>query len=201
MITKILKPTEKNIELASSSIKNNEVVCFKTDTIYGLAANPFSDDAIKKIFKAKQRPENKPILLLASKTYPLENLVEITPKTKEIINTYWPGSLTIIFPLKQNHCLSKFVTAGANTIAIRIPDDKLCNKLCNLGGGLITSTSANISGKQTKNSAQEILTEFEDGCLSYILDGGKPKSKLPSTLIKIQDEKVVVLRQGNLIVK
>lgn len=197
MKPKILKPTQENISLMGEQIAKGEVVCFKTDTIYGLATNPFSDDAVKKIFEAKQRPEDKPIILLASQNFDIESIAVLTEKEKEIVNKFWPAPLTIIFNLKPNHGLSKFVTCGQNIIAIRKPADALSNVLALQAGGLITSTSANISGNEVKNNAQDIQKEFENTSLKFILDGGKTQDITSSTLIKIENEQIKILRQGN----
>lgn len=200
MQTKILLPTQHNMELAAKAILENKIVCYPTDTIYGIAANPFSQQAVSKIFQAKQRPDNKPIILLASKNYPLENLVYINKQTKEIIKKYWPASLTIIFKLKE-HTLASQITCGSDTIAIRVPDNNLCNSLCELAGGLITSTSANLSGKEVKTTAQDILAEFGSSAFAYILDGGTTQNTTPSTIIDATGENIKVLRMGKVMIE
>lgn len=198
MKTKILKPTEENLKFLGQEIKNGKIVCYKTDTIYGIAANPFSDEAVEKIFKAKQRPDNKPIILLASQDYNIENLVFVNDKTSLLIKKYWPCELTIIFKLRKENNLSTLVTCSQNTIAIRKPNDYVCNKLCFHAGGLITSTSANISGQPTKNSPKEILQEFGENAFDYILDSEICQNTLPSTLIDATGEEIKILRQGKI---
>ena len=197
MKTKILKPTQENLEFLGNEIKNGKIVCYKTGTIYGISANPFSSDAVEKNFKAKKRPDNKPIILLASKEFNLEPMVYVNDKTKEIMDKFWPCELTIIFKLKQND-LSSLVTCGFDTVAIRKPNDFVCNELCKYAGGLITSTSANISGQTPKNSPELILSDFEDGDIDYILDGGVCENTLPSTLIDSSGEQIKIIRQGKI---
>lgn len=200
MKTQILLPTPQNIKLCAEAILQNKIICYKTDTIYGIAANPFSDLAVTKIFKAKQRAENKPIILLASKDFNLESLVFINDKTRQVISKYWPGSLTIIFKLKSNN-LAKQITSGNDTVAIRVPDDEVCNTLCFLSGGLITSTSANISGREVKTDASEILNEFGFDEFEFILDGGKTQNLVPSTIIDATNDELKIIRQGKVFIE
>ena len=200
MKTKVLAPTQENIAFCGQQIKNNFIVCYKSDTIYGIGANPFSSQAVAKVFEAKKRPDNKPIILLASPEYNLEDLVEVTPQAKALMGKFWPGELTIIFKLKAN-TLSPLVTCGQNTVAIRKPNDALCSLLCAQAGGLITSTSANISGQTAKSSAEEIVAEFEDGALDYVLNSGTAQSTTASTIVDATGEKLVVLRQGKIIIE
>lgn len=199
MKTKILTPTQKNLKFLGEEIQNGKIVCYKTDTIYGIGANPFLDTAVQKIFNAKKRPDNKPIILLASNNYKIEDLVYVNEKASSIIKKYWPCELTMIFKLKKD-TLSKYVTCGFDTVAIRKPNDQICNLLCQYSGGLITSTSANISGQPTQNSPQNILQEFGDGALDYILDSGLCENNLASTLIDATGEEIKILRQGKIII-
>lgn len=200
MKTVILKPTEENLKFLGKEINNGKIVCYRTDTIYGIGADPLSSSAVEKIFLAKKRPDNKPIILLAHKEFDIETLVRINEKTKALIKKYWPGELTIIFRLKENK-LSKLVTCGLDTVAIRKPNDYVCNELCRYAGGLLTSTSANISGQAAKSSPKEIMEEFVDGSLDYILDGGVCENTLPSTLIDASGEEMKILRQGKIIIE
>lgn len=200
MKTKILKPTEKNLKICANAIKNGQVVCYKTDTIYGLATNPFLNIGVERIFKAKKRPENKPLILIASNNFLINSIAEINEQTKMLMKNYWPNSVTIIFKLKPNHNLSALVTNFGNTIAIRKPNNEICNKLAKCCGGLITSTSANISGKEVIKKADEVLTEFDEGDIIYCLDGGLTEDITPSTLIDATGEQPVVLRQGKVVV-
>jgi L-threonylcarbamoyladenylate synthase len=199
MKTKVFSPTPQNIEFCGQQIRQGKIVCYKSDTTYGIGANPFDDKAVEKIFVAKKRPDNKPIILLASKNFDFESLVHITPQAKTLMQKHWPGPLTIIFPLKNN-TLSAHVTCGQNTVAIRMPNDTLCNTLCEHAGGLITSTSANISGQPVKNSAREILAEFEDGAFDFLLDSGEVQNTLPSTIVDATTQNIVVLRQGSVVI-
>lgn len=195
MKTKILKPTEKNLKIAAKKILSGGVVCYPTDTIYGLATNPFCDHAVKKIFEIKGRDENKPIIVLIPKNFDLENFVEISDKAKKIIEKYWPGPLTIVFKAKQK--FSNLVSAGLDTIALRMPNNPVTLKLLELAGP-ITSTSANISGQETINNPQKLKQIFNSK-LEIILDGGMVENQVASTLLDLTGEKPKILRQGSLI--
>lgn len=176
-----------------SELKNGNLVIMPTDTVYGIIADATKEETIKKVFNAKERSFNKPLLVLVSDKNMVENLVsEISPKAEEIISKYWPGPLTILFPKKDE--VSDILTASSPYIAIRMPNDKrLLNIIRKVNKPLI-STSANITSKETITEVSQIEEKMKEK-ISYIVDGGVVKNEA-STIIKIENDKIEIVRVG-----
>jgi len=192
-----LKPDLSNLEEISEKIafylKKDKVGAIPTETFYGLAANPFSERALKKLISFKKRPKNKPILLLISDIEQLYSLVkEIPPVAEKLIEKFWPGPLTIVFPAKEN--LSSLLTSGTNTIGIRLSSSPIVKKIIEIFGNPVTGTSANISNKPPCKSAQEILEQLKD--LDFILNGGHLETSAPSTIVSVVDNNISLIRIG-----
>lgn len=177
-------------------IKNGGIVIFPTDTVYGIGCNVFNENAIKKIFEIKNREYNKPINVLCSNIKDIHNLaLELKEKEKEIIDKYMPGACTLIVNKKKE--ISNLLTAGLNTVGVRIPDNNIAIELISKCGIPIATTSANISGKMDNVEIGNIFEEFRDK-VDIIIDGGKSKIGVPSTIVEVERDKIKVLRQGNL---
>lgn len=177
-------------------IKNGGIVIFPTDTVYGIGCNVFNENAIKKIFEIKNRKYNKPINVLCSNIKDIHNLaLELKEKEKEIIDKYMPGACTLIVNKKKE--ISNLLTAGLNTVGLRIPDNNIAIELISKCGIPIATTSANISGKMDNVEIGNIFEEFRDK-VDIIIDGGKSKIGVPSTIVEVERDKIKVLRQGNL---
>lgn len=175
-------------------INKGNIVITPTDTVYGIQGDATNIDAIKKAFEAKQR-ENKPLLILVSSISMLEKYVsEITDLQREIINKYWPNTLTILF--KKNNNLSDELTCGSEFVGVRMPNNKLLLDIMNEIGKPLFSTSANISGEPTITSV-DLLNDNLKSHIAYILDDGE-KTNISSTLIKVEDDKITFLREGEL---
>ncbi|RKX57932.1 MAG: threonylcarbamoyl-AMP synthase [Thermodesulfobacteriota bacterium] len=173
-------------------LKKDKVGAIPTETFYGLAGNPFSEKAIKRLFYLKKRSFDKPILLLIGNLDQLSLIVkEIPPVAENLILKFWPGPLTIIFKAKES--LSPLLTAGTKTIGVRLSSSSVAKKICELFGP-ITGTSANISKSKPSKSAEEVLKEIPE--VDFILDGGKLKAKLPSTIVSVVENKLSLIREG-----
>ncbi len=194
---KVCSLSEKNnkgIDEAAKVIKNGGVVAFPTDTFYGLAADPFNEDAIGKIFRIKQRSESKAILILVSELSQLGALVrEIGKVEKRLMEKFWPGPLTIVFPASDK--LPESLCAGSGSIGIRFPKHKVSLELIKKAGMPITATSANLSGGGNARTAEEVSRSLGD-TVDMILDGGNSEGKLPSSVVRVEDGKVILLRKG-----
>lgn len=191
METKII--TEKQLALAIEAVRAKNTIAFKTDTIYGLSCLSTSETACNNLAKIKGR-EGKPLILLISKNTDLSQYIGAVSSTaKKVMDKFWPGPLTIIFPLKYPFCDT--ITCGNSTIAIRMPDDGLCEKLISAVGEPIVSTSANLSGEKPLNSPDSIFETFK-GKIPYIIDSGLPKTTSSSTIISIDGENISILREG-----
>ena len=196
---KVLKinPNNPEIELlnqAAEVILNEGVIGYPTETVYGLGANALSDLAVEKVFELKNREQNKPILIIAAEIGQVKQLVSRFPDTAmSLANRFWPGPLTIVFEAASH--LPKSLLGGGHQIGVRIPGNKICLELLARCGVPITSTSANITGKQNPINAKEVIENFGNK-LDLILDGGTSVSRIPSTVVKIDDDCVTLIREG-----
>jgi len=195
MNTKVLNANKKNICLAADLIKSGELVAFPTETIYGLGANALNEKAIKKIFKVKGRPQDNPLIVHISNKEDLNKYVlDIPEKAKKLIDAFWPGPLTIV--LKKNNLITNEVTCGLDSVAIRIPDNKIALELIKQAGCPIAAPSANISGRPSLTKAQHVLEDL-NGKIPPILDGGNTDIGLESTVISLVNNPIL-LRPGKI---
>jgi len=192
---RILSSTSSDSLLqAATIIRAGGVVAIPTETYYGLAVNPFNEQALERLFKIKQRPSKKPVLVLIENENRLNDLISEFPISyQKLCNTYWPGPLTLIFPALPH--LNPLLTGGTSTIAIRISSSQTATELCRTVDLPITATSANISGKTPASTAAEVMD-----CLSseidMVIDGGRLEAKGSSTIIAEINGKLHIKRQG-----
>lgn len=193
-----LNPAQLNraaIERAAAAIRDGEVVAIPTDTVYGLAADPFQPRAVERILRLKGRPEWKPILLLVESRRQVEALVaRLPPAFERVAARYWPGPLTIVLPAAPS--LGRWITAGTDTVAVRLPGSALTREIIRAARVPLTGTSANPSGRPPAQSAAQVREAFPAG-LALILDGGPARSSAASTLLDLTGEPRV-LREGAL---
>ncbi len=184
------------IEEAGELIKQGKIVIFPTETVYGIGTNGLDEKAVRKLYEVKQRPLNKPISLLVA-NMKMVNLIakDITEKEYKIMKNFFPGPLTII--LKKKDIVPDIVTAGQDTIGVRMPRGEIARKLVELSGVPIAAPSANISGEPSGTNLQEIMKNFE-GKVDYCIDGGNSELGLASTIVQVIDEKPIILRQGSI---
>lgn len=184
-----------NFELLCNLINNGELAIVPTDTVYGIIADATNEEAIKKVYMAKRRSFSKPLIIMVSSIEMLKKYVKnISDVEKKLIEKYWPGRLTILF--KRNNKISDLLTNSGDYIGIRLPDNKELCKLMNMLNKPLVSTSANISDNMTITEISMLEDELKKS-ISYIVDGGI-LDDLPSTLIKVEDEKIIFLREGEL---
>ncbi len=187
------------IKEASICIKKGKIVLFPTETVYGIGANALEKKAVDKIFKAKGRASDNPLIVHICNLEMLNSLVEeVGEIEKKLINKFWPGPLTIIFNRKE--CVPNNVTAGLNTVGIRMPSNKIANKLIELANLPIAAPSANISGRPSGTKIEDIIEEL-DGKVDYILDSGMVDIGVESTVIRVIKNKVHILRPGKITVQ
>ena len=181
------------IALAIESIKNGGVVIFPTDTVYGIGCDPYNEDAIKRIYELKNRDSTKPLPILGYSKQFLENIVEFDEITNRIAEKFWPGRLTIVLPLKDDKL--KKLSRGTDTLAVRVPNNKCVLaflKKCEL----VVGTSANISGREPFTDPQNTENDIID--CDIFLNDGIIQSSGPSTVIKIENGKIKILRSGGI---
>lgn len=186
----------KSLDLAVTHLRNGGIVAFPTETYYGLAIDPDCDLAVKKLFKVKNRPADKPLLLLIEEETQLHSIVESVPLAyRRLIKKYWPGALTLIFSAGRS--LNHQVTGNTGTIGIRISPHPIARELVKRMGKPITATSANISGFPPAQTAQEVIEMFGPN-IDFIVDGGKTDGGLCSTVLTIHNERLHILRAGQI---
>jgi L-threonylcarbamoyladenylate synthase len=179
---------------ASEVISNSGVIAFRTDTFYGLGANPFDRAAVARIRELKGRDDHKPILLLISDPEQVERLISVCSDEFNIAaRKFWPGPLTIIGAAVA--ALPEEITSGTGTVGVRLPADENVRELVRQCGGVLTGTSANPSGREPARSAQEVAEYFPRG-LDLIVDGGEVSATEPSTVLDVSSAPPRVVRAG-----
>ena len=193
------KTNTEELKVVCNLIRNGELVIFPTETVYGIGANALDPIAVGKIFVAKGRPSDNPLIVhLADKRKIREIVEDITEVEQELIDNFMPGPFTII--LKKKPIIPDIVTAGLDTVAIRIPDNIIAKGIITFSGVPIAAPSANISGNPSGTNITDIKKELE-GKVSAIVDGGETAIGIESTVVKVIDEVPIILRPGKVTAK
>lgn len=180
-------------------IRNGGIVIFPTETVYGIGTNGLNEKAIKKLYEVKQRPLDKPISLLVSNIEMVNKIAKNISKLEyKIMETFFPGPLTII--LEKRDIVPNILTANTNTVGIRMPNSKIAKKLIEYAGIPIATPSANISGKPSGTNIKDIQKDFE-GKVDYFIDNGESKIGTPSTIVKVINNEIHILREGSILKK
>ena len=194
--TLILKPNKDSYELAKKIINSGDLVAFPTETVYGLGANALNDEAVKKIFIAKGRPQDNPLILHVGKKEDIIKYVKnINPIQQKLIDCFMPGPISIVFD--KNERVSNVACAGGNTVAIRLPENKVAQNFINACGCPIVAPSANTSKRPSPTLASHVFEDM-NGKIPLIIDGGETTVGIESTVVKVQDNEVIILRPGKI---
>lgn len=184
------------VEIASEFIKQGKIVVFPTETVYGIGTNGLDEKAVRKLYEVKKRPLNKPISLLVSNMEMVKLIAkDITEIEYKIMEKFFPGPLTII--LKKKDIVPDIVTAGQDTVGVRMPSGEIARKLVELSGVPIATPSANISGQPSGTDLLEIKKHFEEN-VDFYIDGGNSELGISSTIVQVIDGKIKILRQGSI---
>ncbi|WP_042463586.1 L-threonylcarbamoyladenylate synthase [Neobacillus dielmonensis] len=187
--------TNPQIVDAAQLLRDNEVVAMPTETVYGLAGNAESDAAVSKIYEAKGRPGDNPLIIHIAEKQQLEQFVaEVPEKAEMLMGEFWPGPLTIIFKKKPG-ALSEKATAGLDTVGVRMPNHPVALALLKSCGLPIGAPSANSSGKPSPTTAQHVLDDLQ-GKIAGVLDGGATGVGVESTVVDCTESIPVILRPG-----
>ncbi|GBD02882.1 Threonylcarbamoyl-AMP synthase [bacterium HR19] len=185
---------EEQIKKGAEIIRNGGVVAFPTETVYGLGANAFDENAVKKIFELKGRPQDNPLIIHIAKKEDVFLVAREVPKNAEIlIEKFWPGPLTLVLP--KNPSVPDIVTANLDTVAVRMPNHKIALKLIELSGVPISAPSANISGKPSATKPEHVKKYFGDKV--FIIEG-EVKIGIESTVIDLTVSPPIILRPGGI---
>ena len=184
------------LEKAANLIKQGKIVVFPTETVYGIGTNGLDEQAVKKLYNVKQRPLNKPISLLVSNMEMVNEIAkDITEKEYKIMEKFFPGPLTII--LRKKEIVPDIVTAGQQTVGVRMPSGQTARKLVEMAGVPIAAPSANITGEPSGTNLQEIKKHFNRKA-DYFIDGGRSELGVSSTIVQVIDGEIQILRQGSI---
>nr|MBF0221089.1 threonylcarbamoyl-AMP synthase [Desulfobulbaceae bacterium] len=179
---------------AAAVIQAGGVVAFPTETYYGLAVDPFNDEALQRLFEIKKRPFCKPILVLINTYKQLPLLVDSIPvQYQNIMEQFWPGPLTLIFPAKAG--VSTILTGNTDTVGVRISSNPVAQRLVASTGIPITATSANLSGENPASSPSEVRQQFGEQ-LDMIIDGGMTRGGCGSTIVGFAAKSLQIIRAG-----
>ncbi len=185
-----------NTTQAAQKLLQGELIVFPTETVYGLGAVASNAEAVQKIFEVKGRPQHNPLILHIFDRSQLDELVELVPDTaKNLMDHFWPGPLTIC--LKKHKNVSDLVTAGLDTVCIRMPDHPIAQELLKKTGEAVAAPSANLSGKPSTTRFKDAVAQLQQDAV-YFLDGGNTQIGLESTVIDCSDDRIRVLRPGSI---
>lgn len=189
-------PEPRLIRQAAAYLQQDELVAFPTETVYGLGANALSSKAIRKIFKAKGRPSDNPLIIHIADKKQLNALVKsIPPAAEKLIGKFWPGPLTIV--LEKSNAVPREISAGLNTVAIRLPKHKIARELIRRCGFPLAAPSANCSGKPSPTDAAHVIHDLKNR-IACVIDGGPTPVGLESTVIDLTRKVPVILRPGKI---
>lgn len=180
---------------AIATLKDGGVVAFPTDTVYGVGVDPFQPEAVRRLYQIKGRPIDKPIPILVGSLGDVERVAQNLPTTfSQLAKQFWPGGLTLIV---EARALPPEITAGGDTVGVRMPDHPLALGLLRRFGGAIATTSANRSDEPPATSAEEVRSELGK-LVNVILDGGQTASRIASTVLDLSVSPSQIRRQGGI---
>lgn len=201
MPPRILNPDNPGVlDQAVRAIQSAEAVAVPTETVYGLAANAYSDAGVGQIYQIKGRPQFNPLIVHVADPDDADRLVDLSPEARTLIKAFWPGPLTLVAPLKLGHGISPIVLAGNATLAIRCPDAPVIQALIRQSGAPLAAPSANSSGSLSPTTADHVASSLAewDG---LVLDGGPCRVGLESTIVDVSRRSAVLLRPGGVSVE
>lgn len=191
--TLCLAASEESLALAADLFRRGEVVGFPTETVYGLGANALDADAVRRIFAAKERPADNPLIVHVAERSQLAGICEVTPMAEKLMEAFWPGPLTLLLPKTVK--VPDVTTAGLPSVAVRCPSHPVAHALLAKCGLPIAAPSANRSGRPSPTTAAHVFEDM-NGRIPLILDGGACQVGVESTVIDALGEEPVILRPG-----
>jgi len=200
---KVINQEELNILEIVDKIKSGQTIVYPTETCYGLGCDATNQEAVEKVFKIKQRQQDKAMLVVVPSVAMIMLYVEWDAKLAELSQKYWPGPLTVVARVKPDCALAKGVVAEDGTLAFRVTNHPLSAELSEVLGHPLVSTSANITSTQSPYEVASILKMFEKSNVQpdIIIDGGELPHHSPSTIVRIIDNQLEELRQGELVIE
>ena len=196
MKTLILKDTIEDIKKAGEILKNGGLIAFPTETVYGLGANGLDEAAVSKVYKAKGRPSDNPMILHISQIDEIYDIAEeINEDCLKLMEAFWPGPLTVV--VKRKKIVPNTTTGGLDTVGIRMPSDKTARLLIKEAGIPIAAPSANLSGKPSPTMPEHVIKDM-NGRIDGIICGGKCQVGIESTVVLVTGDTPIILRPGKI---
>ncbi len=181
---------------AARALREGKLVAFPTETVYGLGANALNPDAVKGIYEAKGRPSDNPLIVHIAEVSKLNELIlEIPDTAVTLIEAFWPGPLTLVF--KRSGRVPDIITAGLDTVAVRMPDSIIAQKLIREAGVPVAAPSANLSGRPSPTTYKHVIEDLS-GRIEYIIDGGPCQVGVESTVLDVTTKIPIILRPGGI---
>ena len=199
METIIIELDENNIdseklEIACKTLRDGELVAFPTETVYGLGGDALNETAAKRIYAAKGRPSDNPLIVHVAETEDVNKIASEVPEmAKKLMDKYWPGPLTMVF--KKKDIVPDGTTGGLDTVGVRMPSNKIARELIRQSGILIAAPSANVSGRPSPTKGEHVIFDME-GKIPVIIDGGDVGIGLESTIVDVTGDIPTILRPG-----
>jgi len=197
METEILKVTEENLNEAAKKaagvLLGGGIIGLPTETVYGLAANAYNADAVRRIFRAKGRPQDNPLIVHVNDFVMLRDVAEVSAQAVELAKTFWPGPLTLVMPKKP--VIDPVVNCGLPTVAVRMPSHPIAQAVITAADVPVAAPSANLSGRPSTTTAQHVADDLK-GKIPLILDGGNCEIGVESTVVSLVGKNPVILRPG-----
>lgn len=194
MVTRLIRhPGERDLRYAAELIRAGCLVAFPTETVYGLGGNALRPDAAGRIYQAKGRPSDNPLIIHLASAEAAGDYCETTPLFEKLARAFLPGPLTMILPKKP--CIPLEVTGGLDTVAVRVPENALAGSFLAACGVPVAAPSANTSGRPSPTSADHVFADLAEK-VEFILDGGACALGVESTIVKLDGERVTLLRPG-----
>lgn len=188
------KEDDKTMETAGEIIRNGGLVAFPTETVYGLGGDALNPDSSRKIYAAKGRPSDNPLIIHICKLEDIHDIVSDFPKdARKLAEEFWPGPLTMVLP--KSDAVPNETTGGLNTVAVRMPVDPIALSFIEAAGGYVAAPSANVSGRPSPTCAKYVVEDMQ-GRIEMILDGGDVEIGLESTIVDLTGEVPMLLRPG-----
>ena len=188
--------SEVALREAAALLQSGETVAFPTDTVYGLGAHALDADAVQKIYEAKGRPSDKPLIILIHDRAQLHTVaLEISEAAEKLMQAFWPGPLTLVFQ-KQPGVVPDYVTRGLDTVAVRMPNHPAALALLKLADVPVAAPSANLSGNPSPTTAAQVEQELS-GRIAAVVDGGVCQVGVASTILDVSRDVPVILRKGS----
>ncbi|MBR2783834.1 MAG: threonylcarbamoyl-AMP synthase [Firmicutes bacterium] len=191
--TEILTPDEAGLQRAAELIRQGLAGAFPTETVYGLGANAYDETAVARIFKAKGRPQDNPLIVHVDSRELADQVAEFTPLAEKLAAAFWPGPLTLVLPRRE--CIPDAVTAGLPTVGVRMPSHPVAHAFIAACGVPIAAPSANTSGKPSPATAEHVLDDLRYR-IPFVIDGGPVEIGLESTVVDATGDFPVLLRPG-----